>query len=54
MLVVVLLNGIEHVRLALAVIAYEAIQFGREREVGLGDVLVIKDGYSLQNHLRVT
>ena len=43
-------DGIQQIGLAHAVLAEEAVQLGRERQLHLLQVLIIKDGYMLQYH----
>lgn len=43
-------DGVEHIGLALSVVADKAIQLGREVQSGLTDVLVIDYGGSIQCH----
>jgi hypothetical protein len=43
-------DGIQHIRLALAVAANEAIQLGRKVQLRLGNVLIIKYSKVCQSH----
>jgi len=44
------MDGIQHIRLALAVVADEAIQVRREMQLSLRNVLIIKYGKVRQSH----
>ena len=44
------IDGIEHVGLALPVVADQAVQLGRELQPRLGDVLVVDYGGRIQCH----
>lgn len=46
-----IIDRIQEVCLANTIASYETIQLMREHNIGLLDVLIIDDGYSLKNHV---
>ena len=44
------IDRVEQIGLALAVVTDETVHFRRELQRGLTDVLIIKDGNTFQNH----
>ena len=44
------IDGIEHIGLALPIVAYQAIELGREIQLRFGDVLVVDYGGCVQCH----